>query len=249
MGPYATKNAYDLVMQGETGLIAITGTPESPARVGISICDVGAGSYAALGTLAALLSRARTGEGETVSVSLFDVMVDWLGYFPYLWWHRRQAPSRTGMRHPHLCPYGPYEARDGLFNVAVLSAEHWRSLCADVIGRPELAADERYATNEGIFRELDAAEWTARLEGAGIPCGYVSGIAEVMEHAQLAHNRLVAEIGSPAGPIQTIGSAIALGGDRPELGPVPGLDEHTRDVLTELGLAEAEIEELVGGSR
>jgi itaconate CoA-transferase len=259
-GPYATKNAYDLVMQGETGMIAITGTPESPARVGISVCDVGAGSYAALGTLAALVRRARTGEGETVSVSLFDVMLDWLGYFPYLWWHRRQAPSRTGMRHPHFCPYGPYEARNGLFNLAVLSAEHWRSLCADVIERPELAEDERYATNEGrvahrreleplledVFRERDAAEWTARLEKAEIPCGRVNGIAEVMEHPQLAHNRLVTEIGSPAGRIQTIGSAIAMGDDRPELGPVPGLGEHTREVLTELGLAEAEIDELVG---
>jgi itaconate CoA-transferase len=124
-GPYAGKNAYDLVMQGETGLLAVTGTAEAPARVGVSVCDVGAGSYAAVATLAALARRAETGEGARVSVSLFDTMVDWLGYFPHLWWHRREEPERTGMRHPLFCPYGPFPAGDGrLFGLAVLSAAH-----------------------------------------------------------------------------------------------------------------------------
>ena len=94
-GPYAHRNAYDLVMQGETGLIAATGTPAEPVRVGISVCDVGAASYAAVATLGALTRRAQTGEGTRVSVSLFDTMVDWLGYFPHLWWHRREEPSQS----------------------------------------------------------------------------------------------------------------------------------------------------------
>ena len=148
-GPYAGKNAYDLVMQGEAGLIAVTGTPSEPARVGISVCDVGAGSYAAVATLGALARRAETGEGARVSVSLFDTMVDWLGYFPHMWWHRREAPARTGMRHPVFCPYGPFPAGDGkLFGFAVLSLEHWRALCLDVVDRPELFDDPRFATNE-----------------------------------------------------------------------------------------------------
>ncbi|MEO8289398.1 MAG: CoA transferase [Gaiellaceae bacterium] len=250
-GPYAERNAYDLVVQGETGLISVTGTPEEPARVGVSICDVGAGSYAAVATAAALARRARTGEGERVSVSLFDTMIDWLGYFPHVWWHRQEVPERTGMRHPHFCPYGPYPAGDGqLFGLAVLSDEHWCALCLDVVSRPDLYEEERFATNESrvrarnelepelvrLFAGATAAEWLERLQAARIPCGAVNAMPEVMEHPQLAHNRLIAEVGSPAGPIPTVGNPFLVAGERPELGPVPGLGEHTAEVLGELGV-------------
>jgi itaconate CoA-transferase len=249
-GPYASKNAYDLVMQGETGLISLTGSPEAPARVGISVCDVGAGSYAAVAALAALVRRERTGEGARVSVSLFDVMLDWLGYFPHLWWHRRELPRRTGMRHPHFCPYGPYAAGDGrLVGLAVLSAAHWPALCRDVLERPELLADARFATNEArvthrqelesileeAFAARPAAGWLERLEAARVPCGAVNDLKDVMEHPQLAHSGLVAEVGSPAGPLPTIGNPFLVAGERPELGPVPALGEHTAEVLQELG--------------
>jgi itaconate CoA-transferase len=240
-GPFAGHNAYDLVMQGEAGLISVTGTAAEPARVGISVCDVGAGSYAAVATAAALARRARTGEGTRVSVSLFDTMVDWLGYFPHLWWHRREVPARTGVRHPHFCPYGPFPAADGeLFGLAVLSTEHWRALCLDVLGRPDLHADTRLESNEGrvrhraelesdLEREFDArpaAEWLERLRAARIPCGDVNDLAAVMEHPQLAHNRLVVEVESPVGPLPTIGSPFLVDGERPPVGGVPGLGEH-----------------------
>lgn len=238
-GPYATRNAYDLVMQGETGLISLTGTPDAPARVGISVCDLGAGSYAAVATLAALVRRARTGEGARVSVSLFDTMVDWLGYFPHVWWHRGEVPPRTGMRHPHFCPYGPFPAADRLFSLAVLSPVHWRALCAEVLDRPELLDDERYATNEGrvahrgelepaleeAFAARPAGEWLERLAAAGVPCGAVNDLADLMRHPQLEHNRLVAEVDSPAGRIPTVGNPFLVDGERPGLGSVPGLGE------------------------
>jgi crotonobetainyl-CoA:carnitine CoA-transferase CaiB-like acyl-CoA transferase len=251
-GPYAGKNAYDLVMQGETGLIAVTGAPDEPARVGISACDVGAASYAAVATLGALARRAETGEGARVSVSLFDTMVDWLGYFPHLWWHRREAPERTGMRHPLFCPYGPFPAGDGkLFGFAVLSDDHWRALCVDVVGRPELFEDARFVGNEArveqrdvleplleeLFAARPAREWLERLEAARIPCGAVNGVPEVVEHPQLAHNRLVVEVDSPVGTIPVIGSPFLVDGERPPSGPVPALGEHTDEVLRELGLA------------
>ena len=251
-GPYAGRNAYDLVMQGEAGLISVTGSAEAPARVGLSVCDLGAGSYAAVATLAALVRRRDTGEGARVSVSLFDTMVDWLGYFPHLWWHRQEKPARTGMRHPHFCPYGPHPAGDGkLVGLAVLSAEHWRALCADVLERPELLADARFAANEGRVEHRDAleplleealaarpaAEWLARLETAGIPCGAVNELPEVLEHPQLRHNRLVTQVASPAGTIPAIGNPFLVTGERPEVGPVPALGEHTDEVLAELGLA------------
>ncbi|MGH3045544.1 MAG: CaiB/BaiF CoA transferase family protein [Gaiellaceae bacterium] len=250
-GPYARRNAYDLVMQGETGLISLTGSPEAPARMGISVCDVGAGSYAAVATLAALVRRERTGEGVRVAVSLFDVMLDWLGYFPHFWWHRRELPARTGMRHPHFCPYGPYAAADGrLVGLAVLSRAHWRALCEQVLARPELADDARFSTNEDRVAHRDelealledvlatrsAAEWLERLQAARVPCGAVNDLRDVMEHPQLVHNRLVAEVGSPAGALPTIGNPFLVGGDRPELGSVPALGEHTAEVLRELGV-------------
>jgi crotonobetainyl-CoA:carnitine CoA-transferase CaiB-like acyl-CoA transferase len=237
-GPYARKNAYDLVMQGETGLISLTGTPGERARVGISVCDLGAGSYAAVAVLAALVRRGRTGEGARVSVSLFDVMVDWLGYFPYLWWHRRELPELTGMRHPHFSPYGPYPAGDGtLVSLAVLSDSHWRALCEDVLERQDLLADARFLTNERRVAnraELEAAleaslasrpgsEWLERLEAADIPCGMVNDLRAVLEHPQLAHNRLVVEVDSPVGHIQTIGNPFLVDGERPSIGPVPDL--------------------------
>ena len=240
-GPYARRNAYDLVMQGETGVISVTGTPAEPARVGISVCDVGAGSYAAVATLAALVRRGRTGEGARVSVSLFDVMLDWLGYFPHLWWRRREVPERTGMRHPHFCPYGPFPARDGkLVGLAVLSASHWRALCEEVLDRSDLFADARFSTNEGrvAFRtELEptleeelaarpAEEWLQRLEAARVPCGAVNDLQDVMEHPQLAHSGLVIEVDSPVGPIRTIGNPFLVDGARPAVGRVPALGEH-----------------------
>jgi crotonobetainyl-CoA:carnitine CoA-transferase CaiB-like acyl-CoA transferase len=241
-GPYAERNAYDLVMQGETGLISVTGSEDEPARVGISVCDLGAGSYAAVATLAALVRRARTGEGARVSVSLFDTMIDWLGYFPHVWWHRGELPPRTGLRHPHFCPYGPYPSADELFSLAVLSDAHWRALCHDVIGRPDLLDDDRYATNESrvahraeleaelevAFAARPAAEWVERLRAAGIPCGAVNDLEAVLRHPQLEHNRLIAEIDSPAGPLQTVGNPFLVDGVRPELGPLPGLGEGGR---------------------
>jgi itaconate CoA-transferase len=246
-GPYAERNAYDLVMQGETGLISITGTSAEPARVGISACDVGAGSYAAIATLAALLRRAQTGEGSRVSVSLFDTMVDWLGYFPHLWWHKQELPARTGMRHPHFCPYGPYPAADRLFGFAVLSDEHWSALCLEVLGRADLHGDARFATNESRvgnrallepelereFEAREAEEWLELLRAARIPCGAVNDLAAVMEHPQLAHNGLVAEVGSPVGAIPVVGSPFLVDGKRPASGSVPALGEHTAEVLGE----------------
>jgi crotonobetainyl-CoA:carnitine CoA-transferase CaiB-like acyl-CoA transferase len=244
-GPYAMKNAYDLVMQGETGLISITGSEAEPARVGVSICDLATGSYAAVATLAALVRRSETGEGAHLSVSLFDTMVDWLGYFPHLWWHRRELPKRTGMHHPLFCPYGPFAAAEGLFGIAVLSAEHWRVLCTEVLEQPDLAADERFATNEArvehrgelepilerSFAARPAEEWIDRLERAGVPCGHVNDLAGVMDHPQLAHNRLVDEVASPVGPLPTIGPPFLVDGERPPSGAVPGLGEHTDSVL------------------
>jgi crotonobetainyl-CoA:carnitine CoA-transferase CaiB-like acyl-CoA transferase len=245
-GPYAQRNAYDLVMQGETGLMSIAGTPEQPARVGLSVCDLATGSYAAVAALAALVRRAETGEGSHVEVSLFDTMLDWLGYFAHMWWHRGELPERTGLHHPLFCPYGPYRAGDEkLVSLAVLSPEHWETLSRDVLGRPELAEDPRFATNEArvaaraeleplleaALADAPAAAWVERLVGAGIPCGLVRNVGEVLEHPQLAASELVAEVDSPAGRIPTIGVPFRVDGRRPEPGAVPALGADTDEIL------------------
>ena len=161
-------------------------------------------------------------------------MVDWLGYFPHMWWHQEEAPARTGMRHPLFCPYGPFPAGDGrLFGFAVLSSEHWRALCAEVVDRPDLLEDARFASNEDrvehravleplleeLFGARPAAEWLELLEAARIPCGAVRDVPEVVEHPQLAHNRLVAEVDSPAGRIPVIGSPFLVERRAPAVGP------------------------------
>ncbi len=253
VGPYAEKNAYDLIVQGETGLISLTGTPEEPARISLPIVDIGAGTNAAVATLAALVRRMRTGEGESVSVAMFDSMIDWLGYYPHFWWHRGEAPTRWGLRHPMFVPYGPKKGADNrYFNLAVLSAEHWRVLCEDVIKRPDLFADDRYATLEGraehrdelepeldrIFLSRGADSWLEDLEAVGIPCGLVREFPEVMEHPQLLEGGMISEVDSPAGSIPVIGSPILVGGERVEVGAVPGLGEHTHEVLKGLGVPE-----------
>ncbi len=244
-GPYAHRNAYDSIVQGETGLMSITGTAEEPARLGVSACDLSTGSYAAVATLAALVRRGQTGEGAHVQISLFDVALDWLGYFPHLWWHREELPPRAGLRHPLFCPYGPLPAADRLVSVAVLSPDHWRTFCTDVLERPELLEDERYATNEQrvqardelepilaeAFGERTAAEWEERLASAGIPFGAVNDVSDVLAHPQLAASGLVTEIGSPGGPIPTIGAPFLVDGVRPEVGAVPDLGEHTENPM------------------
>ena len=252
-GPFAEKTAYDMIVQSETGLIALTGTPEEPARISLPVVDIGAGTNGALATLAALVKRNATGEGESVSVSMFDSMIDWLGYYPHFWWHHGQAPKRMGLKHGLFVPYGPQKAADGrYFSLAILSLEHWRVFCEEVIERPDLLADERYASMEGrqlhrdslepeldqAFQTRGAEEWVEVLERAGIPCGLVREFPEVMEHPQLLEGGMITEIGSPVGQIPSIGSPILVSGDRAELGPVPALGEHTRSVLEEIGVSD-----------
>ena len=259
-GPYADKTAYDLIVQGESGLIALTGTPEEPTRISLPIVDIGAGTNAALATLAALVQRGQTGEGESVAVSMFDSMIDWLGYYPHFWWHRGEAPRRWGLKHSLFVPYGPQLAGDGrYFNLAVLSEEHWRVFCEQVIERSDLLDDDRYSTMEGrqehrgslepeldrVFTTRGADEWVESLERAGIPNGLVREFPEVMEHPQLLHGGMISDIGSPVGEIPSIGSPMVVGGTRPELGAVPALGEHTRAVLEQHGVAQDVVDAIV----
>ena len=260
-GPYRDERAFDLMMQGETGLILMTGSPDAPAKISLSLCDLTAGNYAALGIVTALYKRAVTpsGEGSELEVTLFDAVLSMLGYFPHFYWHRGELPARVGMKHHLLTPYGPYLARDGKFiNLACLSEAHWRKFCIQVIERPDLPEIPEFENNEKrvknreelesiIGEELkkrDRDDWLQRLRAAEIPCGRVNDLAEVLAHPQLKHRGLVRPIETPHGKVNEFDNPIRFSGYTSRMDFVAGLGEHTTKILTELGLSDEEIEAL-----
>jgi itaconate CoA-transferase len=249
-GPYRDEKAYDMIIQGEAGYILMTGTPEEPAKIPISICDEAAGFYAAIGLLGLLNRRNQTGEGGEFEVSMLECAATMLGYAPHFLWHRGEEPVRTGIRHGLLTPYGPYRAGDELwFSLAVLSEAAWAKLCNEVIETPELLADARFKNNESrianraalegrlteIFMGKPKAEWLERLRAAGIPCGGVNTLGEVLDHPQLKARGAIGELTSPVGPLKEFLSPIRVTGEEPVFDHLPGLGEHTDEILQSLG--------------
>ena len=249
-GPYRDVKAYDLLVQGESGLLLTNGTPDEPAKVGIPIVDMIAGVHAALAIVAAL----RTGEGTYLDISMLESASYWLSYYPHHWWHQRMEPPRSGMRHQYLSPYGPFRTRDGVYvNVVVASDDDWRRFCG-AVGRDDLLNDSRFATMGDRSRnreDLDAAVevtlasdiaevWLDRLSSAGLAHGRVRSIREVVEHPQLLERGAFVTGDSPVGRLPLVRFPLSKS---PEV-RVPGLGEHTREVLSELGYADAEIDHL-----
>jgi crotonobetainyl-CoA:carnitine CoA-transferase CaiB-like acyl-CoA transferase len=255
-GPYRDVKAYDLLIQGEAGIIATTGTVAEPAKVGIPVADLIGGTTATIGILAAVRERDRTGEGAYLDVSLFDSALSWLGYFPHFLWHTGGVPARSGVRHQAIVPYGPYRARDGReVNIVITSDDQWRRFCSRVVERPDWLTDERFATIAARFRNrvvveraveeelarLDASEWFARLGEAGLPYGEVRDIAGVVSHPQTAARGMVVEASSEVGELPLVRFPLAAG---KRARRIPAIGEHTREVLAELGLSDGEIERL-----
>ncbi|HEX2229535.1 MAG TPA: CaiB/BaiF CoA-transferase family protein [Candidatus Binatia bacterium] len=255
-GPYRDVKAYDLLIQGEGGIIATTGYPDKPARAGIAIADIASGMYAAIGILLALYQREKSGEGQLIDISMLDSIVSWLGYFPHHFWHAGEEPARVGMRHHYVTPYGPYLAGDGqLVNLAVASASDWEIFCRRVIEKPELLADPRFATVEGrrknrgeleqtienIFLEHDHKYWLEQLEHAQLPHGIVRGIAQVLAHPQVAARKLIREAQSPVGRVPVIANPLKMSGSPARYDPIPGLGEDTEAILCELGYTNEDV--------
>jgi crotonobetainyl-CoA:carnitine CoA-transferase CaiB-like acyl-CoA transferase len=249
-GPYRDVKAYDLLIQGEGGIIATTGYPDKPARAGIAIADIASGMYAAIGILLALYQREKTGAGQLIDVSMLDSIVSWLGYFPHHFWHAGEEPARVGMRHHYVTPYGPYLAGDGQYvNLAVASASDWEIFCRRVIERPEFLKDPRFATVEGrrknraeleqaiedIFLEHDHQHWLAQLKQAELPHGIVRGIAQVLAHPQVAARKLIRETQSPVGKVPVIANALKMSASEARYDRIPALGEDSEAILREIG--------------
>src|SRR5688572_19625081 len=195
-GPYRDKKAYDLLVQSEAGLLSITGTEETPSKVGISIADIAAGMYAFSGVLAALLRRERTGEGAAVEVSMFDALAEWMGYRAYYTQYGGAAPSRSGARHASIAPYGPYAAGDGqVVYLGLQNEREWTRFCDEVLRQPGLSSDARFTSNSSrvehqealdqvitqAFVNLPAADVVARLDAAGIANARMNTVGGFLE--------------------------------------------------------------------
>jgi itaconate CoA-transferase len=253
-GPDSNRKAFDMIIQGEAGLIMMNGSPEAPAKLPLSICDLTAGFYAALGLLAFLRHRDRTGEGMEFEVSMLEAAMSLLGYFPHRYWNNGEEPQRVGLRHHILVPYGPFEARDGrLLQIAILSEPIWRRFCKTVLERPDLLEDARFASNAGrlahrdvlepliaaVFRTRPQDEWLARLDAAEIPCGRINTLAQALAHPQLEAMHTIQELASPAGPVREFVNPVRPMRAKLPFDAVPGLDEHAEQITAEIAAGRA----------
>jgi len=252
-GPYRDKKAYDLLVQSEAGLVSITGTPETPSKVGISIADIAAGMYAFSSILAALLRRASTGAGAVLDISMFDSVAEWMGYPAYYAMYSGTPPQRSGAAHPTIAPYGPYPAGDGksVF-IGLQNEREWVRFCNEVIERPDLLADPRFSSNSGrvehraeldramteSFARRSATELIARLDAAQIANARMNDVREFLEHPQLEERGRWKDIDSPAGPIRALVPPFGFEDMAPRMEKIPSLGEHTDPILLELGIAQ-----------
>lgn len=252
-GPFSERKAFDLLLQGEAGVLAVTGTPDQPAKVGFSIADICAGMYALSAILAALYERQRTGEGTLIEISMLECLAEWMMAPLYHQLYSGHPPAREGMRHNLIAPYGPYQVADGsLINLAVQSERQWARLCHQVLEQPELIHDPRFATNELrvqnrseleplIERSLSrrtSSDVQAKLVSADVPYGHVNSVAELAAHPQLAARHRWLEIDSEAGPVKALADPFNISGMFRARGAVPRLGQHTSEVLAELGIEE-----------
>jgi crotonobetainyl-CoA:carnitine CoA-transferase CaiB-like acyl-CoA transferase len=249
-GPYRSKKAYDLLVQCEAGLLSVTGTPDQPAKAGISVADIAAGMYAYSGVLTALYERERTGEGSSFEVAMLDAPGEWMGAPYYYHVYGGNPVRRAGARHVSISPYGPYAAADGQIFIGLQNDREWAVLCDRVLGRPELISDERFRTNpdrlahdgeltviiEQALARLTAEQATALLDEAGIASARMRTPAEFAAHPQLAARDRWREVGSPGGPVLALLPPVTAGGREAAMGDIPAAGQHTDTILAELGL-------------
>jgi crotonobetainyl-CoA:carnitine CoA-transferase CaiB-like acyl-CoA transferase len=248
-GPWADRPGYDLAVQGQSGIMSLTGDPNGPPfKTGTSLADITAGIYATVGILLALQARQVTGKGQKVDVSLLDGQVSFLTYQAGIYFGTGKTPTRKGNRHPTIVPYETFKARDRYFNLAVGNDRLWVQFC-DLLGRQDLK--ETFPTNpkrvekhdalfpllQEIFACKAADEWLALFEKAGIPCGPIYSVADVLEHPQVKARDMVVERPHPKlGKVKMTGVPVKLSETPGEAGAAPPLlGQHTEEILRELG--------------
>ena len=258
-GPYATKKAYDLLVQCETGLLAVTGTEEAHAKAGIPVADIAAGMYAMSSILAALLRRERDGVGATLDITMFESLGEWMGFPAYFTAYGGSAPPRSGAFHATIAPYGPFAAGDGqTVFLGVQNDREFARFAESVLGNAGLVSDARFATGpardanrnalrseiENVFSTLTGAQVIERLEQAQIANARLNTMQEFWDHEQLEARERWREVASPGGPVRAMKPPFNLDSFEPRMDEIPALGAHTRAILAELGFASDEIERL-----
>ncbi|WP_281176311.1 CaiB/BaiF CoA transferase family protein [Alicyclobacillus ferrooxydans] len=253
-GPYRTTPGYDLIAQGMSGFMSVTGDPGGhPLKGGYSLADVGTGMWAIIGILTALHQRALTGKGQWVDVSLLETMLSWQTYQAGNFFATGNNPRPLGNMHPNICPYQSFPAMDGHFNLAVGNDKLWAK-CCDVIGRAELTNDPRFATNpdrvsnrdelipilESEFSKHTVREWVVRFTEANIPCGPINRFSDIYADPAIQERQMVIEAEHPrADVIQMVATPIKYHGvsdDDESVSPPPLLGEHSEEILHEFQL-------------
>jgi crotonobetainyl-CoA:carnitine CoA-transferase CaiB-like acyl-CoA transferase len=262
-GPLASQGGFDLIAQGYSGLMSVTGEGpgREPVKVGAPVTDITAGILAALGVVAALFERERTGRGQLVDTSLFEAGVTQTYWQSAIALASGTSPGPMGSAHPLAAPYQTFRTTDGWVNVGASNEGTWARL-TEALGRPELRDDPRFADNSGRMSNLSALvealapifagqgtdAWLTTLERAGVPAGPVASIGEMLEHPQTRARAMVVDVShSRLGTVRSLGSPLKLSGSK-RGGSQPGaplLGEHTRTVLLEAGYTPSEADELI----
>lgn len=243
-GPFAQMKAYDFLVQAEVGLAQITGAPEEPGRVGVSICDIAAGMTAHAAILQALVARAKTGEGRAIEVSLFHALADWMNV-PYLQHHYGgREIRRPGLHHPTIAPYGAYRCGDDrMLLISIQNEREWLRLCSDVLDQPDLPQNPKFDSNvhrvenrvsldaimNGVFSQYSIDEIAEKLQTAQIAFGRLNDMDVFTQHPQ---NRFVS-VRTSAGDVQLLSPGAIVNGILPRLGDVPDLGQHSAAIRAE----------------
>lgn len=249
-GPYKDKKAYDLLIQAESGFLSVTGSPDRPAKSGISIADIAAGTTAFNNILAAIIQRGQTGEGCRLDVSMLESMAEWMSFPMYYAYEGAPTLPLAGAEHASIYPYGPFACRDGVVMLGMQNEREWGIFCTKVLCRPELLEDDRFQSTslrsqnrkdlkemiEKVFSTSRADDVLDRLEANGVANARVTDMSGLWTHAQLRARDRWTEVETPNGKIPALKPAGAAEGMRVRMDPIPSVGEHTEAILQEFGI-------------
>ena len=263
-GPYGRKGGFDIIAQGMSGIMMMTGYPGGrPAKVGIAMNDIACGVTSLYGILGAYIGKLRSGKGQYLETSLLEAGLAWMPWEFGAYFGSGEVPGATGTRHRRAAPYQAYRTQDGYVTVGASNSKLWKNFCNMVCERPQWLTDPRFATAgarlahiddlereiEAIFTTRPTAQWVEKLDAAEVPGGPVYGYDQIMDDPHIEARKMVVDIDHPRiGPMKTIGLPLKSTGELTAIRqPAPWLGQHSSEILGTIGYADAEIEAMFAG--